>query len=102
MAPRSAGNCVSSLTLAAVVRTTSGTRSASVSTWRLQPSLPRSVGLGPVCAPPFDGPHRLAVGHDAVEVDAPGLAQAVQQPPVQRGPDARIGPLVEAAPAGTA
>lgn len=38
-------------TLAGVVCTTSGTPSASVSTWRLQPCLPRSVGFGPVCGP---------------------------------------------------
>src|SRR5687767_14463546 len=49
----SAGSCVSSLTLAAVVRTTSGTPSASVSRWRLQPFFARSVGLGPVCGPPL-------------------------------------------------
>ena len=35
----------------------------SVTTWRLLPSLPRSVGLGPVCGPPGDWvrwPHRCS------------------------------------------
>jgi hypothetical protein len=58
--------------------------------------------LGPVWSPPFDGPHRLAVDHHAVEVHPARLAQPVQEPVVQLGPDPQARPLGEAAPAGRA
>jgi hypothetical protein len=42
-----------SWTFAAVSRMASGTPWPSVMTWRFDPALPRSVGLGPVRSPPF-------------------------------------------------
>lgn len=42
-----------SCTFPPVRRTASGIPLASVRTWRFEPGLPRSVGFGPVCAPPF-------------------------------------------------
>ena len=87
--------------LAGPVRTTSGMPSASVTMWRLQPFLPRSVGFGPVCAP-LQRPHRGAVDHRTFEVDPASPAEHAQQPPVQFGPDPQLRPGVEPPPAGAA
>ena len=44
---------VPSFTLAAVLRVASGVPCPSTTRWSWVPGLPRSVGLGPVVAPPF-------------------------------------------------
>src|SRR5215213_78526 len=53
MASTSGISCVASWALAAERRRASGTPFRSTTTWYLEPGLPRSTGLGPVCSPPF-------------------------------------------------
>jgi hypothetical protein len=49
---------------------------------------------------PFDRPQAEAVDADALQVDAAGLAQLVQQHRLELFEHPGVGPLVEAAPAG--
>lgn len=51
-------------------------------TWRLEPSLPRSVGLGPMHAPPF-GAKGCAVERAGAPLDGVRTAATVEQSPVQ-------------------
>jgi hypothetical protein len=53
MASTSGRSWVESWALAAERRTASGMPFRSTTRWYLEPGLPRSVGLGPVCSPPF-------------------------------------------------
>src|SRR3954447_18383559 len=90
-----------SLRLAPETATLSGSPCASTSRWYLVPRLARSVGFGPVSSPPFrpdadrvqgrPGPVQLAV-----------LAEVVEHRLVQPVEHARLGPLVQPAPAGPA
>jgi len=52
-ASMSVSSTVVSFPLAAVIITASGAPPRSVTRWRFVPGLPRSVGFGPVLAPPF-------------------------------------------------
>src|SRR5215204_7156412 len=92
-------SCVESCVLAAERRTASGMPLRSTTKWYLEPGLPRSVGFGPVCSPPFC-PDAEAVHVRPAPVDGGLVAQPVQEPLVQALPDAGGLPIPQAPPAG--
>jgi hypothetical protein len=65
----------------------------------LEPGLPRSTGLGPVCSPLFSA-YVGGVEDDAGDVDEVGVVEAVQDGLVQAAPDAGSGPDQEPAVSG--
>jgi hypothetical protein len=75
---------------------------ASVSTCRFVPGLPRSVGFGPVSAPPPFCRDAGAVERGPAPVDLARALQLFWQCPVQRRPNPGRVPAAQAAPAGHA
>jgi CRISPR-associated endonuclease/helicase Cas3 len=65
----------------------------------LEPGLPRSTGLGPVCSPLF-GPDVGGVEHDAGDVEEVGVVEPMQHGLVQAAPDTGSGPDQEPAVGG--
>src|SRR5439155_17735000 len=74
---------------------------ASVIRWRLQPFLARSVGFGPVWLPPRRARRELLSTTARSRFNQPRWPRS-DQGHMGRLPDARAGPLGEAAVAGTA
>ncbi len=101
MASTSESNWVASWALAAERRIASGIPLRSTTTWYLVPGLPRSVGLGPVCSPPF-GAHADAIEARSAPVDGRLVAEPVQQRLVQLLPDPSLLPVAQPSPAGGA
>src|SRR5258706_14010265 len=99
MASTVASSIFESCTFAALTRTASGMPWASTTRWRFVPCLPRSVGFLPVSWPLPCGRHRGGVQRSPVPVDAVGLGQLFEKPPVQPAPDARLVPVSQPAPA---
>src|SRR5687768_10076381 len=101
MPSRSGSTSMLSWRLAPETATLSGRPVASTSRWYLVPRLPRSVGFGPVNAPPFR-PHA-----DRVEAGPRPVQPALFAEPVEHGlvdpiEDAGFGPLAHPPPAGPA
>lgn len=92
---------VESWALAAQSRTAKGMPFRSTTRWYVEPTLPRSVGFGPVCSPPFR-PDAEAVHARPRPVGGRLVAQPVQEPFVQLLPDASLLPVTESALAGGA
>ncbi len=102
MASTRGSSWVESWALAAERRTASGIPFRSTTRWYLEPALPRSVGLGPVCFAPLFGPDAEAVQARPAPVDGRLVAEPVQQPGVQPLPDAGRLPVAQPPPAGDA
>lgn len=69
-------NILQSWTFAAESLTASGIPLASTTTWRFVPGLPRSVGFGPVLAPPESG-HGHRVSGRPIHIDKIGLSKPI-------------------------
>jgi hypothetical protein len=95
----SGNSCVESWVLVAERWIASGTPFRSTTRWYLEPGLPRSTGLGPVCSPPFR-PHAHAVHARPRPGDAGFVAEPVQERLMQALPDACFLPIAQAAPTG--
>lgn len=100
-ASTNASKTTESWRLALVTQNITGMPWRSVIRWRLVPSLPRSVGLGPVCGPPGAG-HAGSIYTGAAEVQLIGAAQFGQQCHVQAVPCACALPVAQPPPAGHA
>jgi hypothetical protein len=83
MSSRTASSMVALLALAVLSTTIdSGSPPRSPATCSLDPALPRSTGLAPVGCP-LDSPQAEGVDAHPPQVDAPGLAEVVQQQRLQ-------------------
>jgi hypothetical protein len=92
---------VESWAFAAESRMANGIPLRSTTRLYLEPDLPRSVGLGPICSPPF-GPDADAVQARPAPVDGRFVAEPVEQPSMQPLPNAGVLPVTEPPPAGRA
>ena len=101
IASTSGKNWVASWALAAERRTASGKPLRSTTRGYLEPGLPRSVGFGPVCSPPF-WPARSDDPRSPVTSRRRPRRRASQQRRVQALPDTRFLPVAQSAPAGRA
>ncbi len=100
-ASTSSSNTTESCRLAPVTQNARGTPLRSVIRCRLLPRLPRSVGFGPVYAPP-GGSHTGRVQAGPAQVQLVGLAQFGQQDMMQTMPHAGGLPVAQTPPAGHA
>jgi hypothetical protein len=94
----SSSKTTESCRLAPVTQNISGMPARLVTTWRLLPSLPRSVGFGPVYGPPGAG-DAGPIDARAAEIEAACASQLGQQHQVQLVPHPRGLPLAQPAPA---
>src|SRR3954468_2590362 len=101
MASITASKTTESCRLAPLRSVASGIPARSTTTWRFVPGLPRSVGFAPTRSPPF-GRDAGAVQTGPAPVDLAGLAQPIQQFPMEPVPDAGLVPIAQAGPAGHA
>jgi hypothetical protein len=99
MSSSTASSMVASLALAALTTTEIGSPPRSPATCSLEPALPRSTGLAPVRSP-LDRPQAEAVDADALQVDAAGRAELVQQQRLELVEHPGLGPLIQPPPAG--
>jgi hypothetical protein len=98
MASTRGSNWVESWALAAESRTAKGMPWRSTTRWYLEPGLPRSVGFGPVCSPPF-GSDAQGVEAGSGPVDGRVVSEPVEEPLVQSLPDASVLPVTQTSPA---
>jgi len=87
--------------LATAARTASGMPRRVTTRCYVDPGLPRSTGLGPVCAPPF-GLDAEAVHAHPPPIDSSLVAEPVEQPRVQPLPDSGRLPVGQPPSAGGA
>ncbi len=102
MASTSGSSWVESWALAAERRTARGMPLRSTTRWYLDPALPRSVGLGPVCSPPFLARTLMLSTLARVQSMAASSPSQFSSRGVQPLPDAGVLPVAQAAPAGDA
>lgn len=98
IASRAASSSSESWTLAAERTIASGMPVRSTTRWRLLPALPRSVGFGPVAAPPFGGDTRR-VQRCPRPVKLVRIRRALEQYVMQSLPYPSLLPIAQSSPA---